>query len=228
MYNITLIGTRHEETGFCTSNELYKIFEDINPDIVFEEIPPSYFDEYYISKTRRNLESDTVQRYLENYNIQHIPIDSDDVPPESFFNDLEYLHEQIEGLTDINGFNYRNFNDKNTQYIKMHGFLYTNSDRSIAILDEIQDSIEEGLQKINDPKLFQIYQDWLKINEKRENKMLQNIYTYSENNTFNKAIFMVGFGHRKSIMQKIAKFEKRSNVNINWTFYNNTLQLVYY
>lgn len=89
-------------------------------------------------------------------------------------------------------------------------------------MDEIQDSIEEGLQKTNDQKLFQTYQEWLKINEKRENKMLQNIYTYSENNTFNKAIFMVGFGHRKSIMQKIAKFEKRSDVNINWTCYKNT------
>lgn len=224
MYNITLIGTRHEEEGICKSNELYKIFENINPDVVFEEIPPSYFEKYYISKTKRNLESDTVLKYIENYNIQHIPIDSDDVPPESFFKDLEYLYQRIEGLADINGFNYRKFSDKNTQYIKTHGFLYTNSDKSIALLDEIQDSIEKGLQKINDQKLFQIYQDWLKINEKRENKMLQNIYTYSENNTFNKAIFMVGFGHRNSIMQKIGEFEERSDVNINWTFYNNTLQ----
>ena len=58
------------------------------------------------------------------------------------------------------------------------------------------------------------------MNEKRENKILQNIYTYSENNTLNKAVFLVEFGHQKSILQKIAKFEKRSDVNINWTFYN--------
>ena len=83
MYNIVLIGTRHEEVGFCTSAELYKIFEAINPDVIFEEMPPSYFDRYYTAKTLRNLESDTVNKFVENHsNIIHIPVDSDNVPAE--------------------------------------------------------------------------------------------------------------------------------------------------
>ena len=48
--------TRHDEVGKCNSNELYKIIESINPELIFEEIPPSYFDEYYMRKTRNNLE----------------------------------------------------------------------------------------------------------------------------------------------------------------------------
>ena len=221
MYNITLLGTRHEEVGFCTSNELYKIFETIRPDVIFEEIPPSFFNEYYVTKTRRNLESDTVLKYLEHHNIPHIPVDLDDVPSDAFFKDLEYMYNSLENLVDINGFNYRNFSNKNSMYIRMYGFPYINSNDSIAILNEIQDWTEKGLQMINDETLWKTFQEWLKVNEKRDNKMLQNIYNYSKEYTFNNAIFMVGFAHRKSIMQKIPEYEMNSELKLNWTFYNN-------
>lgn len=221
MHNITLIGTRHEESGRCTSNKLYKIFEAINPDVIFEEVPPSYFDKYYVTKIRRNLESDTVLKYLEGHDIQHIPVDSDDVPSDSFFKDIEYLHKRIEGLADINGFNYRNYYDKSSSYIRMYGFQYTNSNDSIAIQNEIENSIKEGLKKINDEKLYQIYQEWVRVTEKRENEMIQNIYDYSKQHNFNRAIFMIGFAHRKSIIQKITEYENTSDIKLNWTFYNN-------
>jgi hypothetical protein len=221
MYNITIIGTRHKEAGFCSSEELYNIFETISPDIIFEEIPPSYFDKYYVARIRRNLESDTVLRYLASHNIRHIPVDSNDVPLDSFFEDLEYLYNRIERLTDINGFNYRNFSDKNSLYIRMYGFHYMNSNDAINIMNEIQNSIEKGLQVIKDEKLCQTFQEWLKINEKRENEMLQNIYDYSKANTFINAIFMIGFAHRKSIIQKITEFDVKSDIKINWMFYNN-------
>ncbi len=220
MYNITLINTKHKECGVCTSNELYKILEFIRPEVIFEEIPPSYFDKYYITRTKENLESNTVLRYSQNYNIQQIPVDSDDVPSESFFNnDLKYLYERIEGLTNINGFNYRNFSDRDNLYIKMYGFLYANSNDAIIIRDEIQNSVEMGLQVINNEKLFQTYQDWLKINENRENTMLQNIYNYSKENQYNQAVFLLGYAHRKSIMQKIKEYETKENLKLNWSFY---------
>ena len=45
MYNITLVCTRHEELGACNSHEMHKILETINPEVIFEEIPPSFFDQ---------------------------------------------------------------------------------------------------------------------------------------------------------------------------------------
>lgn len=220
MNNITLIGTRHEEGGVCTSDELYKIFEVIKPDVIFEEIPPSYFDKYYVTRIRRNLESDTVLKYMKSHIIQHIPVDSDDIPIDSFFKDLEYLHKCIERLSDINGLNYRRFSDKNSEYIRRYGFLYANSIYSITIQEEIQNSIEKGLQVINNEKLNQVYETWLEINEKRENEMLRNIYDYSKENAFDNAVFMLGFGHRKSIMQKILVLQKTSGIRMNWIYYS--------
>jgi hypothetical protein len=55
MYSITLVCTRHEELGKCHSNELHQIIETINLDVIFEEIPPSFFDKYYIPGNHHHL-----------------------------------------------------------------------------------------------------------------------------------------------------------------------------
>ena len=123
-----------------------------------------------------------------------------------------------EGLSDANGFNYRNSCDRNSLYIKMYGFRYANSNDSIVIQNEIEDSIEKGLRKINDEKLFQIHKEWIRVNEQRENEMIQNIYNYSKQQPFDKAIFMIGFAHRKSVIQKITEYENKSEIKLNWTF----------
>ncbi|MGC4130154.1 MAG: hypothetical protein QM564_11500 [Bergeyella sp.] len=225
MHNITLIGTRHEEAGFCTSDKLYKIFDVINPDVIFEEMPPSYFDKYYVTNTRENLESSAIKKYLEHHNIKHIPVDSEDIPPESFFTEVENLHKQIENLNDINGFNYRKFVDENSLNIKLFGFQYINSDVAIKYCEIIDNSIKNGLQTINDEKLFRAYQNWQDvIIEMRENKMIQNIYNYSKENDFDRAVFTIGFSHRKSLMQKISEYQKNSDVKLNWIFYHNIAQ----
>jgi pheromone shutdown protein TraB len=51
--------------------------------------------------------------------------------------------------------------------------------------------------------------------------MLQNIYNYSKGNQYNQAVFLIGAGHRKSIMQKITKYEKLSEIKLNWKIYGN-------
>jgi hypothetical protein len=220
MYDITLISTRHSELGKCNSNELYKIVDAINPEVIFEEIPPSLHDKYYINRTRSNLETDTINKYLETHKVEHIPVDSNNVPSESFFQNHKYMLERIEGLADVNGFNYRNLTDTNKTYIELYGFKYLNSIYCINISAEIYNAIEKGLQKINSDKLFQTFNGWKEINEKRENEMLQNIYSYSKEHRFDTAIFTIGYAHRKSIVQKIQEYEMKENLKLNWMFYN--------
>jgi hypothetical protein len=218
MYNITLVCTRHEELGKCNPIELYKIIESLNPEIVFEEIPPSYFEQYYIQKTRNNLETDTISKYLETHKIEHIPVDSDDVPSESMFQKNARIHKRIEGRADVNGFHYRNFIDRHITHAKTYGFRYLNSINCSYHFDEIHDAIEKGLQKLGDDELFQFHELWKGIIENRDNEMLKNIYNYSKKNSYDKAIFTVGAAHRKSIMEKIEEYERKEEFKLNWTF----------
>jgi len=52
-----------------------------------------------------------------------------------------------------------------------------------------------------------------------ENSMLRNIYVYCKEKLFNKAIFMCGSAHRKSIIEKIEKYNIEENLKLNWKFY---------
>jgi len=66
---------------------------------------------------------------------------------------------------------------------------------------------------LNTYKLF--YEDV----DNREKAMLQNIYNYSIGNHYNQAVFLIGAGHRKSIIEKIEDCKKQQQLNLNWTFY---------
>lgn len=55
----------------------------------------------------------------------------------------------------------------------------------------------------------------------RENAMLQNIYNYSKENQYNQAVFLIGAGHKRSIVQKIEEYQRFSEIKLNWTLYNN-------
>ena len=220
MYNITLISTRHDEVGHCNSNELYKIVESINPEIIFEEMPPSFFDKYYICKTRNNLETDTINRYLQSHEAKNIPVDSDNVPAESFFKDHQNILRRVEGLIDIDGFNFRNFTDRNRDYVMRYGFAYLNSNACMNITGEISDAIDKGLQKLNDDKLFKTHKLFKEVNEKRENEILQNIYNYSKTHSYDRAIFTIGAGHRRSLLKKIQDYQSTDVFKLNWRFFN--------
>lgn len=216
MRDIFLVCTRHENLGNCCSEKLYNIFERIKPAVIFEETPPSYFDLYYVDKKRRNLESDAINRYVRDYGIINVPVDSDDVPDQSFFDQLQKLYMRIERLTDVNGYNYRSFTDKNMENSAIHGFAYLNSNYGSSFYREIKLSIESGLQTLNNAALDSVYKNWREVTHTREEIMLKNIYIYCNNNPFDCAVFTIGAAHRESIINKINLFSATEKINLNW------------
>ncbi|MBW8362187.1 MAG: hypothetical protein K0M56_08395 [Kaistella sp.] len=219
MNNITLISTRHEKLGRCNSDELYKIIESLNPDVIFEEIPPRFFHEFYVYKSRRNLETDAIDAYITNHKIDQVPVDSDNIDPEEFIKNYSIVNKRIEGLADKIGFDYRSLIDLNNRLIATQGFAYLNSEKCIKIHRELNETIKTGLRKINNERLLQTNEVLKNTHEQRENKMLENIYTYGETHQYKNAIFTIGAGHRTSIIQKIPAFQKATQVKLKWSFY---------
>lgn len=216
MHQITVIGTRHDELGACNPTELYKRMEYINPEIIFEEKPPSYYDQYYKSRTRSNLESITVHKYQNQYDVIQVLVDSENIPSDDFFTALENLNKKIEGLADMNGFNYRTAVDKHRLNCAIVGFEYLNSLECFAIQNRVEEAIAKGLEKLNNEQLFQVYKSWQEVNDKREHEMLRNIYKFSKTRMYNKAVFLVGAAHLKSLMQKIEQYNQTEAVKLNW------------
>lgn len=218
MHNITLIGTVHSENGKCNSDELYKIIESISPEVIFEELSNNLFDRFYNVNqlSGEPLEIKCIKKYLRNHNIKHIPVDID-VSPNLSTSDIEYMFDAFKKY-DV----YKEFDKEQNLLTAQYGFAYLNSIKCSELFSK-KKITEKNLMEfgLNKNILLRIYKLFHEEQDNRENEMLHNIYNYSKENQYNRAVFLIGSAHRNSIMQKIIEYEKKEKLKLNWTFYNN-------
>jgi len=104
---------------------------------------PSFFDLYYRTKEKINLESQTIINYTLNHTIQHIPVDYYDLP-ELFFENTGKVHEIVERRS----YKYCMLVDKNKNSAAKNGFRYLNSEEYEKIDFEIATEIVKVLNVV--------------------------------------------------------------------------------
>lgn len=234
MHNITLISTIHSEKGQCNSDELYKILEDVRPEVIFDELPKFFSEMFYsdsfeknntnnILLNRRNpiisLEVKCVIKYKQINDVKIIPVDID------FRNELSQSQDDISFMyhTFFKYEDYKKLDIKKNTLISNEGFHFLNSSNFLDFLEKKEvlekNIIESDIQKNRLLKIYELFQK--EQYDYRENAMLQNIYNYSKENKYNQAVFLIGAEHKKSIMRKIIESEKLSEIKLNWTMYGN-------
>jgi len=217
MYNINLVNTYHSEKGNCNFNELYKIIEAINPEIIFEELYLNDFNDYYIKKKQHNkLETNTILKYMENHQLEHIPVDYAEIPPQAFLDLHKSMHLQLEKM----GYGYRQVHDKNMELIFLYGFIYLNSNDYIKMNDLYENEVIKTIKYINDESLMPINQQWLDFMSNREDVMISKIYDYCKEHDFERGLFYIGAGHRSAIIEKTQKYNETSETKITWNYLN--------
>ena len=216
MYDITLVGTLHREHSKCNSDELYKIIESVSPDVIFEELSPDHFDIIY-NKTQipgEPPEVKSIRRYLINHNIRHIPVDIT-LNPLLLTNDIENMFGAFKRYNV-----YKKLEEEQIEMTAKEGFAFLNSKRNFELSEEKKITERNLIEFMpNKNQILVLWNLFYEEQDKRENEWLQNISDYSKENCYEKAIFTVGAGHRKSIMQKIQEYEKKEEFKLNWSFY---------
>lgn len=220
MHKITLINTRHERLGICNENALLHEFQSVKPQVFFIELPPSYGLSDDLQKQYYKLERNAINTYSQLHHVETVPVDLDPIPSEQFFENYKRLLKSIEGRANRYAFEFRNLFDSNEKYIHQYGFRYLNSMHCIKMNEAIKDSIKKNLAEINRSELFDIFSEWNRVHENRENHMLSRIYDYCADNIFEKGIFLIGASHRNGIIEKIERFKKSKELNIDWTILN--------
>lgn len=209
-HSITLISTVHKEIGKCNSNELYKIIESINPDVIFlEAFEQNYskYDQMLFSQFRvykERLELKAIQTYSQNQPVEYVPV-LDIGLSDEFETKIKIVSENKDYQKILDNYNLLETDG---------GFQFLNSKKSFALQDEMR----ELENRIIDNEIFH-----QKVNasiDAYENSMLRNIYLFCKEKSFKTAIFMCGAAHRKTITEKIGECERNSEVKLNWTFYN--------
>lgn len=232
MYSISLISTIHSENGKCNHNELYKILESINPEMIFDELPSHYFDMYfgdsfdsfYANSILRNrkppempLEVKSIIKYKQNYNVKIFPVDIDVTPKLSKYQDeILFMFS-----TFFKNEDYKKLDNEKEVLIKQEGFCYLNSEKFIDFLER-KETVEKNIldSEIQKDRLLNVYKLFhTEQQDNRENAMIHNIYNLSKENQYNQAVFLIGAEHKKSIMQKITEYEKLTEIKLNWKMY---------
>ncbi len=211
MYNITLICTVHSEIGKCNSRELYKIIEEFKPEIIFEELSLSAYNECYGIQNRYTVETSAIKMYFLNHKIEHIQVVGSELPKD--------IDCKFEILTKYEY--YRNLIDTLTSLEEKYGFQFLNSEQCDELFEKIT-TLEKLILKDNDDKILsRIYQWSNETIDTYENEIIKNIYHYSSENKYNTALMFIGAAHRKSIVQKIQEYDRTEKFKLNWTFYRN-------
>ena len=211
MHKISFISTVHKEIGQCNSSELHKIIEELSPEVIFLEALNDTYSEYekvnflQFQVYHGKLEIAAIQKYSHNASFKYIPV-LDNPMSEAFDKKYNQLSTYVEFQKLVD-----NFNSQASEY----GFKFLNSTKSIRLQEEMR-ILENSL--LNDEQLDELIS---KDIDTYENSMLYNIYSYCKDNQFDSAIFMCGVAHRKSIIEKIEKYNIHEEINLNWIVLEN-------
>ena len=216
MYNIALVCTHHSEFGKCNSDELYKIIESIRPDVIFEELTQDLFDRFYKENNIPNEppEIKSVRRYIKDHATSHIPVDIN-VSDTVSINEINYLFKTLGKYTA-----YSKLEQDQKKLFFQEGYGFLNSKKNEELVEK-KKSLEKSLIEfqINKDRLSRIHELFYEELHNREDEIIKNIYDYSGKIAYNQALLLLGSGHRKTIFEKIKKYESENHIKLNWALY---------
>jgi hypothetical protein len=210
---VSLVCTVHEEQGLANVSELRAILERIRPEVIFLEVPPAAFDDYYEICNQRNLESNAVRQYRESHQVELVPVDLP-TPEREFFEDHEYFCIRIRQTSP----EYRQLISWDRVHVRAYGFAYLNSDHCGKLWSDVYKEMLSTIKRIGDSRLVEIYESWKKTIDLREKEMMENIQKYCRENTFDRSVFLVGAAHRQRIIDKLREQSAIDSSRIQWNF----------
>lgn len=208
---VSVIFTEHEENGRSNSTELLTILNRVNPEVIFVEVPASTLAAQ-INQIWKGLEANAVSRYREQHHADLIPVDLP-TPDAAFFE----KHREL--LVSIPSPEFDQLASWHRNQVRAHGLTYLNSDNCSSLFAKQHGAILRGIGRLADRRrLTENYESWLEALKRRDVAMIENIRKHCRQGSFNNAAFLVGAGHRQSIMGLSRCDTGPDTSKIQWTF----------
>jgi hypothetical protein len=213
MNRVSLVCTVHDEAGHANVAELCAILESIQPEVIFLEVPPATFDDYYGNCSQSNLESMAVRQYREGHQVELVAVDLP-TPSGDFFSNYEELRRRVRRVSP----EYRRLMQSDDDCIHELGFAYLNSDDCSELWLRVYKEMLSTIAWLKDSSLLAPYESWVDTNDCRENAMIESIQKYCSRNPFDKGVFLVGAAHRQPIIEKSRERTVADSTRIQWDF----------
>jgi hypothetical protein len=218
MSRITLIYTRHEESGNCNSSQLLKIIERVQPEVIFEELSQANFQRAYNDETLHTLETTAIKRYITCHDVVHIPVDTFPRGREHDENVNRLYSILTSGITQ-DAFQLRQLIRQLSDLSGEYGFNFLNSSENDEYLNNLNSLKSRILELLKNDRLNRIHESEIQMINDRERQILRNIYTFKKENSFNEGLMFIGSGHRRSFPALIKKFKDQERLKLIWRNY---------
>lgn len=213
MNPISLVCTVHEECGLARLAKLCDILDRIRPEVIFLEVPPESLDQLFDSCTSSNLESSAVRIYLENNDVELVPVDLP-TPEVGFFWNYKYLQDSIVRTSS----DFRRLRLWHSNYVRDYGFAYLNDELCSKMMSDIYIEMAATVMSMDDQRLTEAFVLWNRTNQLRETAMMERIHEYCCNNSFKQGAFLIGAAHRQGIIDKSVEMTGRYKNCVKWDF----------
>jgi hypothetical protein len=215
MNSVSLVCTVHENAGLANASVLLSILERIQPEVVFVELPPEAFEDFYGSCSQYNLESMAVRQYREGRRVKPVAVDLPR-PSGNFASNIEELDRRVRRVSP----EYRRLMQLDDDRIRKYGFAYLNSEDCREHWERAYEDMVSSIKWMNDSRLLALYESCRETDDLREKAMMENIQIYCRANAFDKGVFLVGAAHRQPIIEKSRKQTAPGTTRIEWDFTN--------
>lgn len=212
MVTIIVLGTAHSEGGACTSEELYRIIQEINPEVIFCEFSAEKLPLYMKRTDVTTPEMEVVKQIIREKSIEIVPVDVNEDP---FDKRLEAMFSLFKRKMKV----YTNASNMILNETYSNGFTFLNSVKSDTIFRDKNSMEKFFVDKVKDKELSDFYSDWLKWNDIRENQWINLIHDYFQNYKSKKAILLVGANHRYRLIDKIKNIHNTNEHSFDWEFF---------
>ncbi|TGV00581.1 TraB/GumN family protein [Flavivirga rizhaonensis] len=209
---VIVIGTAHFEDGASATGELYKIIEKISPDVVFCEASQQKLPKMLENTDVITPEVNTIKRLIKEKSIEIVPIDVNEDP---FDNRLEAMFSLFKKKMKV----YSNASNMLSNETYLKGYTFLNSMGSDKIFRDINSMEKYFLDTVKNKELSEYHSKWMNWNDLRENQWINLIHNYSKINKPNKAVFLVGAGHRYRLIDKIKNIHNNNEHSFDWDFF---------
>jgi hypothetical protein len=191
-----VVCTVHEEIGLANVSQLRAILERIRPEIIFLEVPPAAFDDYYENYSRQNLESKAVREYRQGHRVALVPVDLP-TPTDDFCSNHEYMRQRLREESP----EYRRLMKGDSECVRGYGFAYLNSESCSEPWLNVYQDMASTMESISDPRVVEICDWWSKTQYRREKEMVENMRRYCRDNVFDRSVFLIGAAHRQAVIE---------------------------
>jgi hypothetical protein len=145
-----------------------------------------------------------------------VPVDDYEMPP-ARLSALEAALAPVFRYVELTSDDYRALKDMSDYESFMYGFEYLNSSTFEALNARLEKIEDQVVSQSHDEALVRALKEWRSLLELREQGMVGNIYRYSREPGFDRAVFIVGAAHKRGVFSKAAIAGVANAVPITWS-----------